>query len=96
MIDLLRLGNARKPAKEDNAGKEEAKKEFESELMPLEYLGDLTGAFLNSRQLMSEEFASKFVGSVSAIVTERLMGMTDKEMKELDKDSLAEVLWSFR
>lgn len=64
--------------------------------MPLEYVGELTGAFLNSRQLMSEEFASKFVGTVGAIVTERLTGMTDKEMKELDKDSLAEVLYSFR
>lgn len=64
--------------------------------MPLEYLGDLTGAFLNCRQLMSEEYANKFVGEVSAIVTERLMGMSDKEIKELDKDILPEVLNSFR
>lgn len=64
--------------------------------MPLEYMGDLTTPFMNARHMFSEEFISNFVKQVSAIITERLMSMTDKEMKELDKDSLMEVLWSFK
>lgn len=64
--------------------------------MPLEYVGDLTTPFMNARHMFSEEFISKFVREVSTIITERLMGMTDKEMKELDKDSLMEVLFSFK
>jgi len=90
----LKAGNERSPNTEDKDNQKDKKPE--KELMPLEFLGDLTGAFLNSRQLMSEEFASKFVGQISAIVIERLLGMTDKEIKELDKDGLAEVLYSFK
>jgi len=63
--------------------------------MPLEYLGELTGAFLNCRGLMSPEFASKFVEELRQIITERLVGMSDKEIKELDKEALAEVLQQF-
>ena len=33
---------------------------------------------------------------VQEIVTQRLMGMKDKELKELDKDGLPSVLASFR
>lgn len=94
LIALLKAGNERSPNTEDKDNQKDKKPE--KELMPLEFLGDLTGAFLNSRQLMSEEFASKFVGQISAIVIERLLGMTDKEIKELDKDGLAEVLYSFK
>jgi hypothetical protein len=99
LIHLLKLGNTRRPVSEEadqNAEKGENKKDNQAELMPLEFLGDLTGAFLNARLLMSEEFAAKFVDEVSAIVNERLMGMTDKEIKELDKEGLPDVLASYR
>lgn len=29
--------------------------------MPLEYLGELTSPFMNVKQILSEEFANKFV-----------------------------------
>ena len=45
---------------------------------------------------MSKSFASSFVQEVQDIVTQRLMGMRDKEIKELDKDSLASVLAALR
>lgn len=44
---------------------------------------------------MSPEFAGKFVDELRLIITERLVGMSDKEIKELDKEALAEVLLQF-
>lgn len=44
---------------------------------------------------MSPEFAGKFVDELRHIITERLVGMSDKEIKELDKEALAEVLLQF-
>lgn len=41
---------------------------------------------------MSEEFAASFVSEVEAIVTQRLMGMRDNEIRELDSDALPGVL----
>ena len=73
-----------------------AQKKKEKELMPLELLGDLTGAFLNCGALLSESFAANFVQEVQEIVTQRLLGMRDKEIKELDKDILPGTLQSFR
>ena len=61
-------------------------------MMPLEYLGELTGAFLNTKCLLYPEFANSFVDELRVIITERLEGMTDKEIKELDKEALAEIL----
>ena len=93
MLALLREGNAR-PAEPTSADKKEEKVEYE--LLPLDLLGELTAPFLNCGGLMSKSFASSFVQEVQDIVTQRLMGMRDKEIKELDKDSLASVLAAFR
>lgn len=41
---------------------------------------------------MKEEFALSFVNEVEKIMNERLMGMRDKEIKELDKEILPGVL----
>lgn len=60
--------------------------------MPLEYLGELTSAFMNCKQLFSDEFLNKYVDELRLVITERLEGMSDKEIKELEKDALAEIL----
>jgi hypothetical protein len=96
-LHLLREGNEREPdepeeAKDAKEAKEPPVSRREKELMPLEFLADLTGAFVNCGALMSEEFAASFVGEVQSIVTARLLGMKDKEVKELDKDALPSVL----
>lgn len=92
LLALLRAGNTRAEEPSDDA---EASK-VQKELMPLELLGDLTGAFLNCGALLSESFAANFVQEVQEIVTQRLLGMRDREIKELDKDILPGTLQSFR
>jgi len=64
--------------------------------MPLELLSELTGAFSNCLALLSESFATKFVQEVQDVVNTRLMGMGNKEIKELDKDGLPGVFLSYR
>ena len=94
LIELLRDGNTRaEPVEKDPKN---VKNEVQKELMPLDLLADLTRGFLNCGALMSETFAKSFVESVRDIFTQRLMEMKDKEIKELDKDSLPIVLSSFR
>lgn len=87
LLALLRVGNARTEAASDGT-----EPKIQKELMPLELLSDLTGAFLNCGALFSESFATQFVQEVQDIVTKRLIGMRDKEIKELDKDGLPAVL----
>lgn len=65
LLALLRAGNTRTEEPSDDA---EASK-VQKELMPLELLGDLTGAFLNCGALLSESFAANFVQEVQEIVT---------------------------
>ena len=66
------------------------------EMMPLELLGDLTGAFVNCGALLHDEFAASFVQKVEDVVTKRLLEMSEKEIKELDKDCLPSVLAQLR
>jgi len=56
----------------------------------------MLSAFNNCGALLSEDFAKKLVDEVQEIVTERLLGMRDKEIKEFDKDGLNDILQSFR
>lgn len=45
---------------------------------------------------MDKKFAWQFVTEVEEIVTTRLMEMRDKDIKELDRDTLAGLITSFR
>lgn len=92
LLALLREGNQREPAEPEV--KDVKEKQPSKELLPLDFVGDLTGAFVNCGLLMSENFSESFVAEVEAIVTQRLMGMRDKEIKELDKEALPAVLHS--
>jgi len=66
LLTLLRAGNTRPPEKPDADKKEE---KVESELLPLDLLGELTSPFLRCVPLMSKPFASSFVQEVQDIVT---------------------------
>ena len=77
-------------------GKEKSTTKPTKELLPLDFVGDLTSPFINCGLLMSEEFANQFVSEVEGIVTQRLMQMSDKEIKELDKEALPGVLQQFQ
>jgi hypothetical protein len=88
LLHLLREGNERLPEEPDGKESQQPSKE----LLPLEFIGDLTGAFINCGLLMSGEYAANFVAEVEAIITQRLLGMRDKEIKEMDKEVLPGVL----
>jgi len=60
--------------------------------MSLEMIIELTSPFLNTKGMLSDEFAEKFVNEVHDIILERLNTMTTKEIKELDKDGLNNIL----
>jgi ubiquitin carboxyl-terminal hydrolase 9/24 len=92
LLALLRAGNLRPEEPVDDAEGSKVQKE----LMPLDLLSELTGAFSNCRALLSESFAKRFVQEVQEIVNARLMGMRNKEIKELDKDGLPAVFQSYR
>lgn len=91
-LNLLRVGNYRPSDEEISADKSKA----ETEMLPLESIVDLLSSFVNCEQLLVPEFAKNFVEQVQTILKERLMGMRDNEIKELDKDSLASFLKSFK
>lgn len=92
-MTLLKEGNARPPEK---PGADKKDDKADNELLPLDLLGELTSPFLHCAPLMSKPFARQFVQQVQDIVTQRLMEMRDKEIKELDKDTLAGLIASFR
>lgn len=92
-MTLLKEGNARPPEK---PGADKKDDKADNELLPLDLLGELTSPFLHCAPLMSKPFAKQFVQQVQDIVTQRLMEMRDKEIKELDKDTLAGLIASFR
>lgn len=95
LLLVLREGNERLPEKPEGS-KEKGEKPVEKELLPLELVGDLTGAFVNCGALMADDFSVGFVDEVQAIIMRRLQGMQDREIKELDKEALPAVLQSLK
>lgn len=95
LLHLLRVGNERGPEQE-NTSKDADTKVVERELLPLDFVSELTGAFCNCAALFTEDFAASFVTEVETIVISRLRGMRDKELKELDKESLPLALQHLR
>ena len=92
-FQLLQVGNSRPPEKSDSDKKDD---KGESAYLPLDFLAYLTSPFLRCAPLMDKKFAWQFVTEVEQIVTTRLMEMRDKDIKELDRDTLAGLITSFR
>lgn len=62
------------------------------EKIPLEMISQMTSPFRNCNTIFAPTFATQFVNSVRDVVVNRLMNMTEKELKEIDKESVGRVL----
>ena len=62
------------------------------ERIPLELFSLMTIPFRNCNNIFSPTFSMKFVQSVKEILMNRLKNMPEKELKEIDKESVGRVL----
>lgn len=70
--------------------------ELQEDKIPLEMISLLTHPFRNCIQIFAPTFAQQFVSSVRDILVNRLKSMTEKELKEIDKESVGRVLNDLR
>lgn len=64
--------------------------------VPLEAFSMMTLPFRNCLEIFSQSFASSFVSSVKDIVISRLRNMSEKELKEIDKETVGRVLYDMK
>lgn len=64
----------------------------QEEKIPLELISLVTSPFRNCNSIFAPTFAQQFVLSVKEVVINRLKNMTEKELKEIDKESVGRVL----
>lgn len=64
--------------------------------LPLSVIPDLTSAFKNCGPVMNEEYAREMAEEVQQLILNRLESMTDDEMKELDKNTINDLLSDIR
>ena len=76
IIDVLRYGTGN-----DN-----------EEKLPLDLVSMLTLPFRNCNSILSPTFSQSFVAAVKDIVFSRLQSMSEKELKEVDKETVGRVL----
>lgn len=60
--------------------------------MPLDLISLLTSAFRTCNSIFAPTFAAHFTRQVKDILVYRLNNMTEKELKEIDKESISRVL----
>lgn len=56
----------------------------------------LTHPFTHLEATLTDEFSKTFAGFVKEIVVDRLSKLTEKEIKDVDKDELSSVIWRLR
>jgi len=81
---------------EEMIGFLKAGNEAQEDRMPLDLISLIVAPFRTCNSLFSEKFAKYFITSVKDIVSQRLQGMTEKEIKEIDKESVSSVLKSLK
>lgn len=60
--------------------------------MPLDIISLVVLPFRQCNTVFTQEFAAYFTQKIRDIVQKRLMTMTEKELKEIDKESVSRVL----
>ncbi len=64
--------------------------------IPLEMFSLMTLPFRNCNEIFSPTFANHFVQSVRDIIMNRLRNMSEKELKEIDKESVGLMLLNIK
>lgn len=64
----------------------------QEEKIPLEMISLVCSSFKNCNSIFAETFAQQFTQSIKEIIVYRLKNMTEKELKEIDKESVGKVL----
>jgi len=64
--------------------------------MPLDLISLIVAPFRTCNSLLSEKFSKVFTNYVKEIVNQRLLSMTEREIKEIDKESVSQVLKSLK
>ena len=70
--------------------------EVADERIPLEMFSLMTLPFRNCNEIFAKTFANQFVLSIRDIVMNRLRNMTEKELKEIDKESVSFMLLNLK
>ena len=70
--------------------------ETQEDKMPLDLISLIVSPFRTCNSIFSETFAKSFITQVKDIVSQRLQTMTEKEIKEIDKESVSLVLKSLK
>jgi hypothetical protein len=60
--------------------------------LPLEFVSILTAPFKNCNSIFSQTFTEQFVTMIKEIVFGRIRNMSEKEIKEIDKEVVSRVL----
>lgn len=66
------------------------------ERMPLEVMSLLVQPFKQCNTVFEAGFSQKFVGQVREILVQRFSSMTEKELKEIDKETVSGVLFNMK
>jgi ubiquitin carboxyl-terminal hydrolase 9/24 len=66
--------------------------EGQEDKMPLDMISLLVAPFRQCNTIFSPTFSQHFTTAVREIVSQRLFSMTEKELKEIDKESVSRVL----
>ena len=64
--------------------------------MPMELISLLTTPFRTCNTVFAPTFAAQFTLQVKDILLYRLSNMTEKELKEIDKESVSRVLFEMK
>jgi len=84
VIAALKIGTEPVPKDTKEADKPEK--------LPLEIVSSLLLPFRNLKEVVTTEFAAAFTDQIKGLIINRFMNLTDKELKEVDKDKLSKVL----
>lgn len=70
--------------------------ENQDDKIPLDMITLLTLPFRNCNEIFSPTFAQNFVKSVKEIIINRLNNMSEKELKEIDKETVGHILYNLK
>lgn len=60
--------------------------------IPLDWISSLTAPFRNCNQIFAPTFATSFVTCIRDIIFQRIKTMSEKELKEVDKEIIGRLL----
>lgn len=94
IINLLKFSADLNDVYPEESKIESQKKEREASTIRIPFcmMQDLCSPFTHIGNVLTQEFSDKYTKLVSTILEQRMQGMSEKDIKEVDKDEIAGVL----